>query len=105
MLLLPPAASIIILYAYFRLRRKKGKKLGFVKSQALSVPFSFLSSQWMTFVIGHTGWFGIPTADVKFLMQFKEIVDGLPFLDIIPLEYRLPLVLAILIYIALLPAP
>ena len=103
-LLLPPAASIVILYAYFRWRRKKGKKLGFAKSQALSVPFSFLSSQWITFVISHAGWFGI-SADAGFLMRFKDAVDGLPFLDILPLEFRLPLVVGILVYVALLPAP
>jgi hypothetical protein len=103
-LLLPPAGSIVVLYAFFRWRRKKNKKIGFVKSQALSIPFSFLSSQWMTLVINHTRWFGVPDADINFLMQFKDAVDGLPFLDIIPLEYRLPLVMAVLIYVALLPA-
>jgi hypothetical protein len=104
-LLGPPAASIVGLHIYFRYRRHKGKKISLSKSLIFNLPLSFFSGQWMSMVIDSSESFGIPLDDRIFLERFKETVGGLPFINLIPVEYRLLIVLTVLIIIILLPGP
>lgn len=76
-----------------------------MKSLLLNLPLSLLSGQWISFVINRSESLAIPQADRVILQRFKETVESLPFLDLIPAEYRLLIVLTILILIILLPGP
>ena len=104
-LLGPPALGTAGLYLYYRAKRRKGKRSARLRSMMFNVVLSFLSGQRMSVVISRSDSFEIPADDTLILGGFKQTVESLPFLDLIPLEFRLTIVLIILIWIILLPGP
>ena len=104
LLLGPPAAVVVAAYSYYALRRRKGKK-DRRKLLLFNLPLSFLSANWLAFVIDNAGRLGIHPSDVDFLSQVKETLTHLPVVDIMPVEVRLILVLTVVIYLIMIPSP
>ncbi len=105
LLLGPPALVVVAVYAYYWRRRVKGKKHKAWKPQILNLPLSFLSAQWISWLMNNTSTIGIPEEDVEILEGIRGMIENIPLLEIIPAEIRLVILLTIIIYLILIPSP
>jgi len=108
-LLGPPILVIAAVYAYSSLRRRKGrrKRRAFVWYE---FALSFVSSTWITIVLDTASRMGIEENDVRFLTMVRDNLYHLtgiitPFMLVVPIEIRVVLVLAALIFLVLIPSP
>lgn len=119
LLLGPPVALTLGALLFYRSRRRRGRRLRRLTSTLLNFPLSFLSSTWMTYILSSEELLGfpnpIPVTDrvpiLTRLGEFGQLLQALPVLGTffsqlsswLPPEVQFTIILAVFIFIILLP--